>query len=311
MPEEGTPDGGSVGRAGGGELGTARCRRHDQAGRAVGVPGDEASFRHAGELPGQPAAFPAEQPGEFLLTQSTVAEFDDPAQHGEVRPGHAGRGAGGSQGIGLGLAARYRAAGHPVLITGRNPDRLERAAAEHPGLLVYRNDAGRPAEREKLAAHVRATLPGLDVLINNAGIQRRIPLLEDHAPWPDRQAEIDLLLAAPIHLTDLLLPVLLEGGRRSLIVNVTSGGAFRPQPFAPVYSACKAALHSYTENLRSALAQTSCRVVELIPPAVATELAGPGNAHGAPLDDFCDTVFPALLDQNQTHIGYGATRGLR
>jgi uncharacterized oxidoreductase len=214
---------------------------------------------------------------------------------------------GGSQGIGLGLATRYQAAGHRVLVTGRSADALDRAAKDHPGLLTFRNDIGRPGERERLADHVRTRLPGLDVLINNAGIQRRVALAADDAPWPERQTEIDILLAAPIHLNHLLIPAMLEHGRPSTIVNVTSGGAYVPQPFAPIYSACKAALHSYTVTLRHALADTPCRVVELIPPAVATGLAGPENKHGAPIDDFCDAVFPALQNEKSTDIGYGRT----
>jgi len=214
---------------------------------------------------------------------------------------------GAGHGIGLGLAARFLAGGSTVLVTGRNAETLQRAATEHPGLMIYRNDIGRPEERERLADHVLTTMPNLDVLINNAGIQRRIPLAADTASWAQRQAEIDILLAGPIHLNHLLVPTMLGHGRPSLIVNVTSAGAFVPQPFAPLYSACKAALHSYTINLRHALAHTPCRVVELIPPAVATGLAGPEHTHGAPLDDFCDTVYPALLDDDTNEIGYGTT----
>ena len=84
---------------------------------------------------------------------------------------------GASQGIGLGLATRYLSAGNQVLITGRSAEHLQRATAAHPGLRAYRNDIGRPEERERLADHVRATMPNLDIIINNAGIQRRIPLV--------------------------------------------------------------------------------------------------------------------------------------
>ncbi|WP_436519718.1 SDR family oxidoreductase [Actinoplanes sp. HUAS TT8] len=214
---------------------------------------------------------------------------------------------GAGQGIGLGLATRFLASGHRVLITGRSAEKLERATAAHPGLLTFRNDIGRPEERERLAEHVRATMPDLQVLVNNAGIQRRIGLATDDAAWAERQAEIDILLAGPVHLNHLLIPTMLGHGRPCSIVNVTSGGAFVPQPFAPLYSACKAALHSYTINLRHSLSHTPCRVVELIPPAVATGLAGPDNTHGTPLDTFCDAVYPALLENRADEIGYGMT----
>jgi uncharacterized oxidoreductase len=214
---------------------------------------------------------------------------------------------GGSDGIGLGLAIRYMAAGSTVLITSRTREKLDRAAHAYPGLQTIVNNIGIPEEREALAEFVRREHSGLNIIINNAGIQRRIALAKDQGPWSERQREIDILLAGPLHLNHLLIPLVLSHRRPTLIVNITSGGAYVPQPFAPIYSACKAALHSYTVNLRFALAGTSCRVVEVIPPAVRTQLAGPAAVHGAPLDGFCDAIFNALPSNEVDEIGYGVT----
>jgi uncharacterized oxidoreductase len=214
---------------------------------------------------------------------------------------------GGSEGIGLGLATRYLGAGSTVLVTGRSREKLDRAAHAHPGLQTIVNNIGIPGEREALAVVVRREHSALNIIINNAGIQRRIALAEDQGPWSERQKEIDILLAGPVHLNHLLIPLLLTHDRPALIVNITSGGAYVPQPFAPIYSACKAGLHSYTVNLRFALAGTHCRVVEVIPPAVRTELAGPDAVHGALLDDFCDAIFNALPSNEVEEIGYGVT----
>lgn len=197
-----------------------------------------------------------------------------------------------------------------MLVTGRSARSLAEAAKTHPGLEIFAGDLSDPADREALAGYVRESMPDLDLLVNNAGIQRRVAFAEDSAPWAERQAEIDTLLAAPAHLDHLLIPVLLAHGRAAAIVEVTSGGALIPQPFAPLYSACKAALHSYSMTLRHALAGTPCRVVELMPPAVATELAGPGNTHGVPVDEFCDAVLAgidAALTGGPQVIGYGPT----
>ena len=216
---------------------------------------------------------------------------------------------GGSDGIGLALAARYITSGARVLATGRSQEKLERAVSGLPGLETFVNDIAVAAERESLARHVQREMPSLNILINNAGVQRRISLAADAAPWSESQTEIDTLLSAPIHLNHLLVPIILAHGGPAIVANVTSGGAFIPQPFAPVYSACKAALHSYTLNLRFALAATRCQVIEIIPPAIRTALVGPGATHGASLDDFCDSVFAALSDGNATEIGYGPTAG--
>jgi uncharacterized oxidoreductase len=212
---------------------------------------------------------------------------------------------GGTSGIGLGLARRYAAAGARVAVTGRSAERLDRVRVALPDVVPFAGDLAVPAERERLADRVRDELGGLDVLVNNAGVQRRVEYARDASPWAERQAEIDLLLAAPIHLADLLLPLLLAGDSGQ-IVNVTSGGAFIPQPFAPTYSAAKAGLHSATVTLRDALRDTGVRVTELIPPAVATDLAGVGNAHGADVDAFCDAVFPEL-EARHDEVGFGPT----
>lgn len=213
---------------------------------------------------------------------------------------------GGSRGIGLELARRFVARGDRVTVTGRRARTLARAAREVPGLGTFVSDVADPADRVRLAAHVREAMPGLDLVVNNAGVQRRVGLASEGAAWAERQAEIDTLLAGPVHLNHLLVPVLLAHGRPATVVNVTSGGAFVPQPFAPLYSACKAALHSYTANLRLALRDTPVRVVELIPPAVATGLAGSGATHGVPLGEFADAAF-AALGSGMDEIGYGAT----
>jgi len=213
---------------------------------------------------------------------------------------------GGTQGIGLGLAQRFIAAGSSVVITGRNAEKIQELAQLSPGLHGFVSDIGNPEDRELLAARIEAEFPSLNVVINNAGIQRRIALAADSAPWSEHQREIDILLSGPIHLNSLLVPIMLKHARPGVIVNVTSGGAFIPQVFAPIYSACKAALHSYTVTLRHALQGTPLRVVELIPPAIRTALAGPGASHGAPLNEFCDTVFPELFGDSET-VGFGPT----
>lgn len=225
---------------------------------------------------------------------------------GYVNQRHAVLVTGGSDGIGLGLARRYLARGDRVLVTGRRGDRLQAAAMANPGLEIFAGDIGSPAAREGLAAWIAEVMPELDTVINNAGIQRRKSLAADDEPWAAARSEIEILLDGPIHLNRLLVPALLRADRDALIINVTSGGAYMPQPFAPIYSAAKAALHSYTMNLRWALAETRVGVVELVPPAVATGLAGERDRHGADIDEFCDSVFPRL-DGTHEDVGFGAT----
>lgn len=106
---------------------------------------------------------------------------------------------GGSAGIGLGLARRYLAMGARVLVTDRDATKLEAVAAQHNGLLTLVCDIAVPSERITFADRVGDVLPELSVVINNAGIQRRVSIAADAALWAEKQNEIDILLAGPIH----------------------------------------------------------------------------------------------------------------
>ena len=212
---------------------------------------------------------------------------------------------GGGTGIGLALASRYLAAGSRVIVCGRRESVLRDAAAAHPGLITRACNLAREDDRAALAEWVMAEHPALDVLVNNAGIQRRIRLDEPES-WSETREEIAINLDAPIHLALALLPHLRR--QRGTIVNVTSGLSFAPYVAAPVYSATKAALHSFTLSLRHQLAGCGVRVVEIIPPAVNTDLGGVGlHTTGAPLEPFADEVV-ARLAAGEEEIAYGTAR---
>ena len=210
---------------------------------------------------------------------------------------------GGGSGIGLALGARFLAAGSRVIACGRRAAVLEAAAAAHPGLITHVADVETAAGREALVAWALAEHPGIDVLVNNAGIQRRVRLAEA-IRWDDVHQELAINLEAPLHLSMLFLPHLTRQPRPA-IVNVTSGLSFTPLTSVPIYSATKAALHSLTLSLRHQLAGTPVSVVEIIPPAVDTDLGGVGlHTFGAPLDEFADAVF-ARLSAGDLEIPFG------
>jgi uncharacterized oxidoreductase len=212
---------------------------------------------------------------------------------------------GGASGIGLSLARRFVAAGSQVIICGRREAHLQAAVKAHPGLVTRACDLAKADERAALATWVVAAFPNLNVLVNNAGIQRWVELTKPE-PWDATQQEIMINFEAPLHLTLLLLPHL-RSKERAAIVNVGSGLAFVPLARVPVYSATKSALHSYTMSLRHQLAGTSVRVVEIIPPAVNTDLGGPGlHDFGVPLDPFADAVM-ARLAAGESEIAYGTS----
>jgi uncharacterized oxidoreductase len=196
---------------------------------------------------------------------------------------------GGASGIGLAISERLLNAGSDVIICGRRAEKLQAAAAVHPEFRTHVADVSSAPGREQLFDWAAREFPRLNVLVNNAGIQRRIRLA-DIEPWSETREEIATNLEAPIHLSRLFIPHLLKR-ERPAIINVTSALSFSPLAAVPVYSATKAALHSYTLSLRKQLKDTPIQVIEIIPPAVDTDLGGPGlHTFGVNVNAFADDV---------------------
>ena len=111
-----------------------------------------------------------------------------------------------------------------------------------------------------------------------------------------------------MHLARLFIAHFLqvESASQPAIINVTSGLAFAPLANVPVYCATKAALRSFTLSLRHQLAGSRIKVIEIIPPAVDTDLQAAGlHTFGAPVDDFADSVFAQLGSADDEEIAYG------
>jgi uncharacterized oxidoreductase len=188
-------------------------------------------------------------------------------------------------------------------VCGRREATLRDARVRHPRLAIRVCDVAQERERVALFHWAVAEFPRLNVLVNNAGIQRRVALMEQDE-WERARQEIAINLEAPIHLSTLFLPHLLTQ-ERPAIVNVTSGLAFVPLARVPIYSATKAGLRSFTLSLRHQLAHTPIRVVEIVPPAVNTDLGGPGlHTFGVPVGEFADAVVERLRE-GDLEIPYG------
>jgi uncharacterized oxidoreductase len=177
---------------------------------------------------------------------------------------------GGSSGIGLELA-RQLCAQNTVIITGRNQEKLDAATAALGGIHTYRSDASEPKDIESLHSAVTKEFPSLNVLINNAGIMRKINLRDGVADLADINREIEINLSGPIRMVKQFLPHL-ERQQSAAIVNVTSGLAFVPFPISPLYSAAKAGLHAFTQALRIQMRNSAVSVFELAPPGTETPL---------------------------------------
>ncbi len=213
---------------------------------------------------------------------------------------------GGGTGIGFALAERFVQAGSRVIICGRRAGILREAQERCPQLETYQVNVEDHAERLRMFRELTDSYPDINMLVNNAGIQIHPPRLFKEQVWQRHEQEISINLEAPMHLCMLFIPHL-ACKERSAIVNVTSGLAFVPLAFAPTYSATKAGLHSFTQSLRFQLKDTSIEIYEVAPPAVDTDLGGPGkHTFGVNVDEFADHVMSKLADGNQ-EFGYGTS----
>ncbi|WP_404387422.1 SDR family oxidoreductase [Humibacillus xanthopallidus] len=217
---------------------------------------------------------------------------------------------GASSDIGAGIAARLHARGARIIISGRDRARLESVAAHHLGMSVVVMDVADPESISRAMAEVAAETPHLTTLVNNAGIQRMLDFSAPEPPEPaDIASEIATNLTGLISVTAAALP-LLRKAPRSRVVNVGSGLGFVPLAKAPVYSATKAAVHSFSVSLRGQLAGSSVQVVEIIPPVVETPLhrdlpSAPPMA--MPLERFLDRAMRGL-DKGKDEIPIGLGR---
>lgn len=203
---------------------------------------------------------------------------------------------GGGSGIGRALAHRFNDLGNAVIVTGRHMAPLTETIGERKHMSAYLLDVEDPAAIKSFAGSLLGDYPGLNVIINNAGVMR----------YEDMTSARDLGDAETMVMTNLLGPIRmidafvshLAGQPGSAIVTLSSGLAFVPMIAAPTYNATKAAIHSYSLSLREQL-RGKVEVIEIIPPAVQTDLT-PGQATRdgyLPLETFVDQVMAEFRQQ--------------
>ena len=175
---------------------------------------------------------------------------------------------GGSTGIGLAFALKFLEFGNDVIVTGRRQSVLNDLQTKYPKLHTIQSDVADPAQIAALATRVKAGLPRLDVLMNNAGIMLQKNLKVPAADLGGLMAEVDINIGGVIRMSSAFIDILTAN--RGTLINVSSALAFVPFPSAPIYCATKSAVHSYTQSLRFQLEETGVEVIELMPPGVKT-----------------------------------------
>jgi uncharacterized oxidoreductase len=212
---------------------------------------------------------------------------------------------GGASGIGLELAKLFAADGNQVAICGRDRDRLEAANQSVPQLRTIVADISKEDDRQRLRVTMDAELPNLNVLINNAGTVK-VCDLTDSSYLLQLQNEIATNFFGPLSLTMHLLPRL-QAQPSAVVVNVTTGYVFVPSARTAPYSATKTALHVMTKALRYQLRGTGIQVVEVMPPAVDTQMASHYRGSKMRAEHVARTIHRRLL-KNEAEIVVGLSR---
>jgi uncharacterized oxidoreductase len=222
---------------------------------------------------------------------------------------------GGATGIGYALAEAFLEAGNEVIICGRRQGKLVEARKKHPGLHIKKCDVTKGKDRKALLEYAKKNFKRLNIFINNAGIQRDIDFTRGARELSSDESEIRVNLEAPIVLSALFIPFLMKKDN-AYIINISSGLGFVPIASMPVYCATKAALHSFSLSLRHQLLKSGIKVIEVIPPAVDTDLNPRGRAgrgtrsFGVQAGEFVAAVMKELAE-DRSEIGYGFTNVMK
>lgn len=209
---------------------------------------------------------------------------------------------GGATGIGLGLTERFVEENNTVIICGRREDALSAVVKKLPSVITRQCDLSKEEDRIELYHWIEKNHSDLNVIVNNAGIQHWMNI-SDNDFYAKAKDETTVNVLAPIHLASLFVNL----PSMKTIINVTSGLAFVPLSKVPVYCATKAFLRSFTLSLRHSLKSKGIEVIEMIPPALNTDLGGKGiHDEFPPVSEFVKSVFQQMKE-GKTELTFGTS----
>ena len=185
---------------------------------------------------------------------------------------------GAGRGMGVDIAKAALAAGHAVVATGRNPDKVSAAVGAHDDLMVVELDVTDPASAAAAIQAAVGRFGRLDVLVNNAG-NFNAGFFEELSPEEFR-AQIETTLFGPVNVTRAALPVM-RGQRSGLVVTISSTAGIVGGEFLSAYAASKFGVEGWMESLAPELAPFGIRTMLVEPGFFRTELLTPESTRYA------------------------------
>ena len=194
---------------------------------------------------------------------------------------------GAGRGMGVDIAKAALAAGHAVVATARNPERVGTALGVHEDLLAVKLDVTDPADAQAAVTAAVERFGRIDVLVNNAG-NFYAGFFEEISPQ-DFRAQVETTMFGPINVTRAVLPVM-RAQRSGLVVAISSTAGIVGQEFCTAYAAAKFGVEGWIESLAPEVAPFGIRTMLVEPGFFRTELLSPESTNYAQpsIDDYAE-----------------------
>jgi len=204
---------------------------------------------------------------------------------------------GAGRGMGVDIAKAALTAGHAVVATGRNPQRVSAALGAHEDLLVVELDVTDPADAEASVTAAVERFGRIDVLVNNAG-NFYAGFFEELRPQ-DFRAQVETTLFGPLNVTRAVLPVM-RSQRSGLVVAISSTAGIVGQAFCTAYAAAKFGVEGWIESLSPEVAPFGIRTMLVEPGFFRTELLSPESTNYAEpsIDDYAERTTQTVAAWN-------------
>jgi NAD(P)-dependent dehydrogenase (short-subunit alcohol dehydrogenase family) len=179
---------------------------------------------------------------------------------------------GAGRGMGADIAKAALAAGHAVVATGRDVDRVQKAVGAHDDLLVVAMDVTDPDSAQAAIDATVGRFGRLDVVVNDAGIFKA-GFFEEITP-EDFRSQLETVLFGSVNVARAALPVL-RGQRAGLLVQISSTAGIVGGEFTSAYAAAKFGVEGWFESLAPEVAPFGVRTLLVEPGFFRTELLSP------------------------------------
>jgi NAD(P)-dependent dehydrogenase (short-subunit alcohol dehydrogenase family) len=208
---------------------------------------------------------------------------------------------GAGRGMGVDIAKAALAAGHAVVATGRNPERVSAALGAQDDLLVVKLDVTSLDDAKDAARAAVERFGRIDVLVNNAG-NFYAGFFEEITPG-DFRAQVETTLFGPMNVTRAVLPVM-RAQRSGLVVAISSTAGIVGQEFCTAYAAAKFGVEGWIESLAPEVAPFGIHTMLVEPGFFRTELLTPESTNYAQpsIEDYAERT-------NQTVAAWNAMNG--